>query len=334
MARASAGHTQSSRIVYVALAGNSLVAISKFIAAGMTGSSAMLSEGIHSVVDITNEVLLLYGLRRGSMQPDDEHPLGYGREIYFWSFVVALLIFTAGAGASIYEGVTHMLNPEPIKDVHVTYIVLGLAALFEGASWVYTLHTFRRGRRYSELFSLIVRSKDPPTFIVLLEDSAALLGILIAFLGVHYSVALQAPMLDGIASLCIGAVLAMTAMLLARETKGLLIGEAASRSTRASMLRIAEGTEGIVSANGVLSVHVSPNNIVTALSIEFEDQLRTSDIEAIVVKLEQAIKQAHPEVSSLSVKPQTPRRYRQARGFSAVPIPSSAQAEADNPLKK
>ncbi len=299
----------SSSIVYVALAGNILVAISKFIAAGITGSSAMLSEGFHSVVDITNEVLLLHGLRRGAMLPDDEHPLGYGREIYFWSFVVALLIFTAGAGASFYEGVTHILNPEPIRDVHVTYIVLALAAVFEGVSWWYTLRKFRGGRSHAEVFRLIVRSKDPPTFIVLLEDSAALLGIFIAFLGVHFSVAWQQPILDGIASLCIGVVLALTAMLLARETKGLLIGEAANRNTRESMLRIAAGMRGIVRANGVLSVHVSPGEIVAAMSIEFEDNLRTPEIEQIVIELEQRIKHTHPEVLSVSVKPQTPDSY-------------------------
>jgi len=315
MARITAkknGH--ASRIVYVALVGNALVAVSKFSAAAITGSSAMLSEGFHSVVDITNEILLLYGLHRADARPDDEHPLGYGREIYFWSFVVALLIFTAGAGASFYEGVTHIMHPEPVRDAHVTYIVLALAAVFEGVSWVYTLHKFRKGRPYAEVFRLVVHSKDPPTFIVLLEDSAALAGILIAFLGVHYSVTLQRPELDGIASLCIGATLALTAMLLARETKGLLIGEAADRKTRTSMLQIAGSVHGVVRANGVLTVHVSPGEIVAAMSIEFEDALHTPEIEQAVIELERRISRAHPEVISVSVKPQTPRRYRQAQG--------------------
>lgn len=310
MARAAVTHTESSRIVYVALIGNILVAISKFVAAGMTGSSAMLSEGIHSLVDITNELLLLYGLRRGSRKPDEEHPLGYGREIYFWSFVVALLIFTAGAGASIYEGITHILRPRPIENAHITYIVLGLAALFEGVSWVYTVRTFGQGKKYSEIFSLIVRSKDPPAFIVLLEDSAALLGIFVAFLGVYFSVRLDAPVLDGFASLCIGAILAVTAMLLARETKGLLIGEAADRSTRRSIWKIAEKMPGIVNVNGVLTVHVSPNNIVAALSIKFDDDLRIAELEPIVVKLERAIKHRHPEVSSVSLMPETAEQHR------------------------
>ncbi len=323
MTRTSPKVGYSSRIVYVALAGNTLVAISKFIAAGITGSSAMLSEGFHSLVDITNEVLLLYGLRRASKKPDDEHPLGYGREIYFWSFVVALLIFTAGAGASLYEGVSHILHPEPIKHAHVTYIVLGLAALFEGASWVYTLHKFRGGRPYAEVFRLIVRSKDPPTFIVLLEDSAALIGILIAFLGVHFSVTLQQPMLDGIASVCIGVTLAFTAWLLARETKGLLIGEAADRSTRESMLRIAGNVQGIVRVNGLLSVHVSPTEIVAAVSIEMEDALRTPDIEQVVIELEQRIREAHPNVTAVFVKPQTPGRYQQVSTLASSTMPAS-----------
>lgn len=327
MARISSNKGHSSRIVYVALVGNILVAISKFIAAGLTGSSAMLSEGFHSIVDIANEALLLYGLHRAARKPDDEHPLGYGREIYFWSFVVALLIFTVGAGASFYEGITHILRPAPIRDVHVTYIVLGLATVFEGASWLYTLSKFRGGRRYAEVFRLVVRSKDSPTFIVLLEDSAALVGILIAFLGVHFSVTLQQPILDGIASLCIGVTLALTALLLARETKGLLIGEAASRATRQSMLRIAGGIHGIVRANGVLSVHVSPGEIVAAMSIEFEDGLRTPEIEQAVVELERRIKHAHPEVSSVSVKPQTPGRYQNER-TAAPEAPAASEAQS------
>jgi len=220
----------SRTIIYAALAGNLLVAITKFAAAAWTGSSAMFSEGVHSVVDSGNELLLLYGMHRGATRPDHDHPLGYGREIYFWSFVAALLIFTLGAGVSVYQGVTHILHPKPIQNVLVSYIVLVLSALFEGTSWCFTLHKFKGKKRYSELFMAIRRSKDPPSFIVLLEDSAALIGLLIAFAGIYCSVHLNLPVFDGVASVLIGLVLAMTALVLARETKGLLIGERAHQS--------------------------------------------------------------------------------------------------------
>ncbi|KAA0911543.1 cation diffusion facilitator family transporter [Pusillimonas sp. ANT_WB101] len=307
MARVRIKTTSSSRVVYLALAGNALVAVSKFVAAAVTGSSAMLSEGFHSVVDTLNQVLLLYGMHRGRKKADDEHPLGYGREIYFWSFVVALLLFTAGAGASIYEGIVHIMHPHPIENPLVTYIVLGLATLFEGSSWVYALKNVKGKRKYSEVFGLIVRSKDPPTFIVLLEDSAALMGILIAFLGVYFSVTLQLPVLDGLASIFIGITLGLTALLLTRETKGLLIGESPGKNVRESILRIAGQTPGIVRANNVVSVHVSPREIMAALSVEFEDALRAPEIEAVVINLENRIRAAMPEVTSVFVKPETSR---------------------------
>lgn len=296
-------------VIVVALIGNSLVAISKFAAAALTGSSAMLSEGIHSVVDIANELVLLYGMHRASARPDREHPLGFGREVYFWSFVVALLIFTLGAGVSIYEGVIHILNPHIIEDANVSYIVLALALLFEGTSWTVTLRKFKGKRKYSDLFKLIIRSKDPPTFIVLLEDSAALIGIAIAFMGIYLSIHLNQPMLDGVASIFIGIVLGLTATVLARETKGLLIGESANEDTRDSILKLATEIEGIANANDVLSVHVAPREILVALSIEFEDRLRTPEIEALVIELERRIRVKHPAVIAVFVKPQTSGRF-------------------------
>ena len=311
MADSARNGSSTQFVVVVALIGNALVAISKFVAAGMTGSSAMLSEGIHSVVDTTNELLLLYGMHRGSAAPDHEHPLGYGREVYFWSFVVALLIFTLGAGVSTYEGVVHILNPHPIEDPNVSYVVLGLALLFEGASWTLTLRKFKGKRKYTDLFKLIVRSKDPPTFIVLLEDSAALVGIVIAFMGIYLSVSLDSPMLDGLASIFIGLTLGLTATVLARETKGLLIGEAANQKTRDSILRLATEMEGIANANGVLSVHVAPEEILVALSIEFEDRLRAPEIEALVIELERRIRAEHPAVIAVFVKPQASGRFEQ-----------------------
>lgn len=304
----------SRTIIYVALAGNLLVAATKFAAAAWTGSAAMLSEGIHSLVDTGNEILLLYGMHRGAGGPDRDHPLGHGREIYFWSFVVALLIFTLGAGASIYQGVTHVLQPQVIKDAHVNYVVLALSALFEGSSWWFTLRKFKQTRPGIGILRAIRRSKDPPSFIVLLEDSAALIGLLIAFAGVYCSVTLQLPVLDGVASILIGLVLAATALVLARETKGLLIGESAHQSTLDSILQIAAEVEGVVHANYLVTVHLAPQQILAALSVEFVDEFRSPDIEACVIELERRVREKHPAVVALFIKPQTSRHFTETEG--------------------
>lgn len=247
----------SYSVVYVALLGNVLVAISKFIAAAMSGSSAMLSEGVHSVVDTANEGLLLYGIHRGSVRPDDEHPLGYGREVYFWSFVVALLIFMIGAGVSIYEGISHIANPHPIKDAYLSYIVLGVAAVFEGSSWVYALRKFKGSKPYRDLPQMVIRSKDPPTFIVLLEDSAALIGLTIAAVGIYFSIALNQPWIDGAASILIGIMLGL----------------------------------------------VAPEEIMVALTVEFDDQLRAPQIAKAIEQLERKIRAVHPSVTAVFLKP-------------------------------
>ncbi|HEY2736053.1 MAG TPA: cation diffusion facilitator family transporter [Polyangiales bacterium] len=302
----------SSRFaIYAALVGNVLVAATKLAAAMWTGSSAMLSEGIHSIVDTGNELLLLYGIHRAARRPDRNHPLGHGREIYFWSFIVALLVFAAGACVSIYEGVSHVLHPAPVENVAVSYIVLALSVLFDGTSWVITMKTFRGKRAYSELLDAVHESKDPPSFIVLFEDSAALIGLAIAFLGIFLSQLLKQPVFDGIASILIGLVLAITATLLARETKGLLIGERADQSIVDSILRLTAEMDGVAHANEVLTIHLAPDQIMVALSIEFADELRTSDIEARVVDLEREVREAHPAVVALFVKPQTCGHWRE-----------------------
>jgi cation diffusion facilitator family transporter len=299
-------------VIYAAIAGNLLVALTKFAAAAWTGSSAMLSEGIHSVVDTGNEVLLLYGLRRANIRPDREHPLGYGREIYFWSFVVALLVFAVGAGFSFYEGVAQVMRPTPVVNPSANYVVLALSALFEGSTWWFALRNFKGEKRYADLFGAIRDSKDPPSFMVLFEDSAALIGLFIAFAGTYLSVSLSLPIVDGIAAIFIGLVLAVTATLLARETKGLLIGERANQSIVDAITQLAEEIEGIAHANGILTVHLAPQQIVVALSLEFADELRTPEIEAKVSELELRICRTHPEVVALFIKPQSPGGYRKA----------------------
>jgi len=302
---------ESSRLViYAALAGNFLVAVTKLWAALWTGSSAMLSESIHSLVDMGNEFLLLYGLHRANQRPDHDHPLGYGREVYFWSFVVAVLIFTLGAGLSIYEGIHHILDPEPVENVLASYLVLLAAAVFEGCSWLLTLRKFKGGKRYAELPDEVRHSKDPPTFIVLLEDTAAILGIIAAFIGIWLSQHFSEPAWDGVASIVIGAILAATAAVLGQETKGLLIGERARQEVLDSILAEATSLDGVVGANGVLTVHLAPHQILAALSVEFEDELKTPQIEALVIDMETRLHALHPEIVALFIKPQTAGRFR------------------------
>ncbi|MGJ4930066.1 cation diffusion facilitator family transporter [Bradyrhizobium sp. HKCCYLS2038] len=308
-----AANSDSKIAVYAALVGNLLVASTKIAAAVWTGSSAMMSEAIHSVVDTSNELLLLYGIHRAGRPPDREHPLGHGRELYFWSFIVALLLFALGAGVSLYEGVAHLVQPQPIEDPTVNYIVLGLSFIFEAGSWWVAVRRFRAaapGLSYLEAFR---RSKDPPAFMVVFEDSAALIGIVIAAAATAAAVAFEQPAWDGIGSILIGLLLAATSMALARESKSLLIGEPADPELARSVLDIARARKGVESANGLLTVQLSPQQVVVALSIEFADDLRADDIERAVVAIEAELRARHPTIAALFVKPQTSLRYRQVR---------------------
>jgi len=299
--------------VYAALTGNVLVAATKAVAAAITGSSAMLSEAIHSAVDSGNEVLLLYGQNRAAKPPDSEHPLGHGRELYFWSFVVALLIFALGAGVSMYEGILHILDPEPIRQPIVNYIVLALAFIFEGGSWIVSFRQFRAaGGRRLTFYEAFRRSKDPPSFMVLFEDSAALLGIALAALGTFGATTLGRPELDGVASILIGLVLAAIAGLLARESKSLLIGEPAESELIESIRQIAAAIPGVVQAHGALTSHLAPDQVVVSLSLEFEDRLRVPELENVVLEIERRVRAKHPEVVALFIKPQTPRAFNEA----------------------
>ena len=220
------------------------------------------------------------------------------------------MVFALGAGVSLYEGVTHILNPEPIQNASVSYVVIGLSAIFDGTTWWIALRNFKGAMGYSELFNAIRNSKDPPSFMVIFEDSAALTGLMIAFAGTYLSVRLDLPVLDGIASILIGAVLAVTAALLAWQTKGLLIGEAADPSIVDSIMRIANEMDGIAHANGIITVHLAPAQILVALSLEFADELRTSEIETKIVELERRVRHLHPAVIALFVKPQSSGGYK------------------------
>jgi cation diffusion facilitator family transporter len=305
--------SSSKRTVYAALVGNSLVAVTKVGAALWTGSSAMMSEAVHSVVDTSNELLLLHGFRRASRPPDESHPLGYGRELYFWSFIVSLLIFALGSGISLYQGILHVLRPEPIEDPYVSFIVLVLSFLFEGASWLVALRRFGPSGERLGYYEAFVRSKDPPLFVVLLEDTAALIGIAIAAAATAAAVLLGQPIWDGIGSILIGVLLAIVSIALARESKSLLIGEPADSELARSILDIARRTPGVLRANGLMTVQLSPAEVVGALSVEFEDDRRADDIEQAVVAIETEVRRTHASVVTLFVKPQAHARYRAAR---------------------
>jgi cation diffusion facilitator family transporter len=304
-------YSSTKKIVYVALICNLLVAFTKTGAAAWTGSSAMLSEAVHSFVDTGNEVLLLYGMRQSRKQADPEHPLGYGRELYFWSFIVALLVFALGAGVSIYEGVLHMLYGEAINDPLVNYLVLALAFVFDGVSWLKALQQFKVAKGNLGYYEAFRRSKDPPSFMVLVEDTAALIGILLAAFGTFAATYFNLPILDGFASILIGLLLAGTAALLAKESKSLLLGERADQALSDSILRIADKYSPDSRANGVLTVQLSPDQILAAVSIEFSDDLRAPQIENSVIIIEREIRAAHPEVLALFIKPQTARVFQE-----------------------
>jgi cation diffusion facilitator family transporter len=301
--------------IYAALASNLAIAVAKFAAALVTGSSAMLSEGVHSLVDTTNELLLLYGIRRSLRPADVSHPFGHGRELYFWSFIVALQVMVFGAAAAGYEGVTHLLHPEPLRTPLTNYVILAVSFLFEGVSWWYGLKAFRTTKGLQSYATAFRDSKDPTTFIVLFEDSAALLGLLIAAAGLAAAQLFDAPRFDGVASIGIAMVLLLSSLLLARETKALLIGETAHAYLRESILRVAGEDPDVFRANGVLAVQLGPKQVVVALSLQFHDKLSTREIEECVTRIENAICGSFPDVVILFVKPQSAEMWRSRRAL-------------------
>jgi len=300
--------SESKRVVNAALVGNLLVALTKVVAALLTGSAAMTSEAVHSAVDTGNELLLLYGMRKAARPPDADHPFGHGREIYFWSFIVALLFFALGAVVSIYEGVHHLRSPVAITKPIVSYVVLGLALVFEGGSWWVAFKQFRSTKGSVGYLEALRRSKDPATFTVLAEDTGAVIGILIALAGTIGAQVLERPELDGMASIGIGVLLGVIAFVLARETKGLLIGEPARSELADAICTMARAEPGVQRSNGLFTVHMGPHQVVAALSVDFKDTLSALEVQRIVAALEDRVRKAHPEVVSLLIKPQKPER--------------------------
>jgi cation diffusion facilitator family transporter len=292
----------SKRVIIAALIGNSLISITKFVAASITGSSAMMSEGIHSLVDTGNQVLLLYGMKRAEKPPDADFPFGYGKEIYFWSFIVAILIFALGGGISIYEGIRHIQHPEPISNPLVNYIVLGLALVFEGAAWYFAFREFSRVKGRWGYLEAIQRAKDPSIFVVLFEDSAAMLGLIVAFSGVWLSQSTGILIFDGIASVIIGFVLVGTAIWLAYETKGLLIGESANQSVIRGIRSALEAKSNIQHINEILTMHMGPDFILANISVDFADTISAQQVEADIAAIDRGIKQAFPQIKRVFIE--------------------------------
>ncbi|MET3710711.1 cation diffusion facilitator family transporter [Sphingomonas trueperi] len=304
MAASPASGWRANLVLYAALGANIGIAVAKFVAAAITASSSMLTEGVHSLVDSLNQILLLYGQRRAKRPPDAEHPFGYGRELYFWAFVVAILIFGLGAGVSVYEGYLHILDPEPLRDPLVNYIVLGIATAMEGTSWVIAIREFRASKGDCGWWKAIRESKDPAGFIVLFEDSAALAGLIVAAIGVWASHAWGDPRIDGAASIAIGLILAAVATLLAREAKGLLIGERANPDLIAQVRAMLEAEPRITAVNHVRTIHTAPDRVFVAISADFDDSLAMGEAETLIERIEAKLKAALPQLSSIYIRPE------------------------------
>ncbi len=300
----------SKKVIYAALAGNSLIAITKFSAAMWTGSSAMLSESVHSLVDTGNQGLLLHGMKRADRPADNTHPFGYGMELYFWAFVVAILIFVGGAAISIYEGIHKIQYPEVLKDAYINYIVLGVAMVFEAGAWWVAYREFDRQRGKMSLWRAVRRSKDPTVFTVLFEDTAAMLGLIVAMIGIALADILGMPVLDGVASIGIGIILAATAVLLAYECKGLLVGEAASPETQENIRRLIARQRGIYRVNEVLTMHMGPGDILVNISVDFDDSLDSADVEEVITNMETSLMQHNPEITRVFIEAQNWAAHR------------------------
>jgi len=294
--------SDNNRVLLLALGANVGIALAKFAAAALTGSSAMLTEGVHSLVDSTNQLLLLHGQKRARRPADARHPGGYGRELYFWSFVVAILVFALGAGVSIYEGVLHLIAPEPAVSPVIAYVVLAIAFALEGGSTFAAFRQFDAARAGASWWTALRQTKDAPTVIVLLENGAAMAGIVVAALGLFVSQLTGSPYFDGAASIVIGLILALVAIFLAIESKGLLIGEAADPALVAG-LRAAATRSGVMGVGAIVTIHNAPDQIIATMDVDFDNRIGAGDVERIVREIEADVRARWPTVLRLYVRP-------------------------------
>jgi cation diffusion facilitator family transporter len=313
---ASAG---STRVVLIAFGGNALIAVSKLTAAAITGSSAMFAEGVHSIVDSGNQLLLLYGIKRSARPADARHPFGYGMEVYFWSFVVAILLFSIGAGVSIYEGISKIQHPHPVESPHINFIVLVLALVFEGFAFYAAFKQMNTQRGSDTVLQYIRRSKDAPLVVVLLEDTGALLGLAVATAALAGALIFDIPALDGIASVIIGLMLAFAALVLFIETKGLLLGEAAAPQVQDGIKDILRANTTIIAINEVLTMHMGPEDVFCALSVDFSDTATSIQVEVVISDLERQIKQAFPEIKRVFIEAQSVLGHARAANQQILP---------------
>jgi cation diffusion facilitator family transporter len=294
----------ANKSIYAALLANLLIAITKFIAGGISNSASMIAEGIHSVVDTINQVLLLMGLKLSKKKPDKHHPLGYGKELYFWSFVVSILIFGLGGGISIYQGITHIIHPEELGDVTWSYVVLALSVVFEGSSLIIAAKEFDKLRDGQGWWDAIIRSKDPSTFLVLFEDSAAVAGLLIVAVCLWLSHHFNKPFIDGIASLLVGLILVVVSLILARESRSLLMGEGIRRETKKRIREIIEDDDSTLSLMHILSTYQSPKEILLMLIVAFKADLDTAEINDAIDRIREKIKKEYGLMRFVIIQPE------------------------------
>jgi cation diffusion facilitator family transporter len=294
---------KSQLSIYSALAANLLIAITKFIAGSYTNSSSMIAEGFHSVVDTVNEILLLYGIKRSNKPADKYRPFGYGRELYFWSFIVSILIFGLGGGLSIYQGILHIIHAVPLGDPTWNYVVLGLSILFEGTSLIIAIKEFNAIRGDMPFWKAVVISKDPSTFLVLFEDSAAVLGLIIVITLMICSHALNMPFLDGVASILVGLVLVAVSLILARESRSLLMGEGIAPHTKRLIAELAEKDPAVIKVGNILSTYQSPDEVVLMLIVYFKEELHTQEITDAIERIRKNIKEKFSLIEYVIIQP-------------------------------
>ncbi len=295
--------TGNSKIaIYGALAANLGIATVKFIAASITGSSAMISEGIHSTVDSGNSLLLLLGMKRSQRPPDRGHPFGHGKEIYFWSLIVAILVFSLGGGMSLYEGISHLQHPQEMRDPFWNYIVLFVSMGFEGASLVYAIREFNKSRGKHSFWKELSMSKDPGLFAVIYEETAAIIGLVIALLGVFLGHYFENPVYDAVASMLIGVVLILVAITMVKESKGLLVGESANSEIVKGIYSIVNNEPRVKTLYFPLTMHLAPNEILLALDVEFQKDMTVDELFDAVTELEDSIKKQYPSVKKIYIE--------------------------------
>lgn len=309
----------STKVVVAALIGNGLIAVTKFAASAVTGSSAMFAEAVHSVVDTGNQGLLLFGMKRARRPADEYHPFGYGKEIYFWAFVVAIILFALGAGFSLYEGIHKLGNPHPIENAFWNYLVLGLALVFEAVAWTVAWREFNKRRGDTPMWQAVRESKDPALFTVLFEDTAAIAGLVTAGIGVFCADQLGLLWADGAATIAIGCILALAAVLLSIETKSLLIGEAASPEMVSEIITLADEATFVELVNEVRTIHFGPEEVLVNISVDAQDHLTAGEIEDSVSALEDRIRERFSEVTRIFIE------IQKAEESDALPITNTGE---------